>query len=106
MQGPWVPSLVRELDPTYCNYRFPMLQLRPRAVKLINKYFFKKTFEKVSDLHNCQHFTFERKFATTRKDVRKLLRASLAWVWGMGRTWQLIWAMKQEVGPGQKISKV
>ena len=22
MQGAWVPSLVREKDPTYCNYEF------------------------------------------------------------------------------------
>ena len=32
-----------------------------------------------SVLSDCQHFTFQRKFATLRRD-------SPAWVWGMGET--------------------
>ena len=39
MQRAWVPSLVRELDPTCCNEEVHTPQLSLGAAKYINKYF-------------------------------------------------------------------
>ena len=62
MQGPWFPSLVRELDfatkdLTCCNWGSCILQLRPGAVKWINKFKFHSVAQSCLTLqpHGLQH---------------------------------------------------